>query len=107
MVRAVVRFDPSDGSIIESLNVDSVTKNGTGDYTVNYVDTFSDIPFFPVVSVADTSGNILSPVISEVRGGSSGSWTTSIAVTGAEVVLGVLTFTGPTDPTDEVILICE
>ena len=107
MVRALCRFDPSDGSIIDSVNVDSVTKNGTGDYTINYDENFSDLGFYPFVSVADASGNIISPVISEVRGGSSGAWTTSITCTGAQDILGVLTFQGNVDPTDEVIFLAE
>ena len=36
---AWVVFDGSLGNILSSFNVDSVTKNATGDYTINYSDT--------------------------------------------------------------------
>lgn len=104
MVRALVRFDPSNGSIIDGINIDSVTKNSTGNFTINYDSNFSDNDFFPgSPTIVDTSGNIIVGVVTELKGGSSGSWTTTIECISAANVLGILTLIGPTDPTDEVV----
>lgn len=105
MVAAKVRFDPSDGSIIESINIDSITKNSTGNYTINYSSTFADLPFYYSITPYDTSGNILSMVLTDYRSGSYGSYTTTIECISAANVLGILTLIGNTDPTDEICFI--
>lgn len=51
--RAWVNFDGTDGSIRDSGNVSSVTKNGTGDYTVNFATAMPDGDY----SVSGTAGN--------------------------------------------------
>lgn len=52
-VKAWVRFDGSTATISGSFNVSSVTKNGTGDYTINFTSALTDGNYAAVV----TSGN--------------------------------------------------
>jgi hypothetical protein len=54
LCRAFVNFDgtTSPGTIRSSFNVSSVTKNGTGDYTVNFTNALADANY----SVVATSG---------------------------------------------------
>jgi hypothetical protein len=43
--KAWVNFDGSTGTTNASYNVSSVTRNGTGDYTVNFTNSFADINY--------------------------------------------------------------
>jgi hypothetical protein len=42
-IKAYALFD-SDGTLIKSFNVSSVTKNGTGDYTINFANALDALP---------------------------------------------------------------
>jgi hypothetical protein len=46
--KAWVNFNGTNGSIRASYNVSSVTRNGTGDYTVNYTNAFADANYAAV-----------------------------------------------------------
>jgi hypothetical protein len=76
--RAWVNFDgtTSPGTIRNSFNVTSVTKNGTGDYTVNFTNTMPNANYFSsilgVQSSADGSmvaNSILARTTSSIRFG--------------------------------------
>jgi len=53
LCRAWVNFVGSSGSINASFNVSSVTRNGTGDYTLNFTSSLADANYSGVI----TSGN--------------------------------------------------
>ena len=46
--KAWVNFNGSTAAIRASYNVSSITKNGTGDYTVNYTNAFADANYAAV-----------------------------------------------------------
>lgn len=50
---AWVNFAGATGTIRTSYNISSVTRNGTGDYTVNFTNTLTDANYAMVGSVAD------------------------------------------------------
>lgn len=50
VANAWVDFDGSNGTIRKSFNVSSVTRTGTGTYTVNLSPAMADVNFVPVVS---------------------------------------------------------
>ena len=54
--KAWVNFNgtTSPGTIRASYNVSSVTKNGTGDYTVNFTNAFTDANYSVVCTSTDT-----------------------------------------------------
>ena len=54
-VKAWVNFD-SDGSIRGSFNVSTVTRNGTGDYTINFTNALADTNYC-VTGTAGSAGN--------------------------------------------------
>lgn len=49
LIKAIVNFD-STGTIRSQLNVTSVTKNGTGDYTVNYTTPMTNTNYIVLVT---------------------------------------------------------
>jgi hypothetical protein len=57
MCVAFVNFNgtTSPGTIRASFNVSSVTKNGTGDYTVNFTNALADANFSVVISSSSTA----------------------------------------------------
>jgi hypothetical protein len=60
-VAAWVNFDGVTAAIRASGNVSSVTKNGTGDYTVNFTTALVDANYAAFVSAQeDTSGSVAS-----------------------------------------------
>lgn len=58
LARAWVQFTGSTGSINASFNVSSVTRNGTGDYTVTFTNAMSDANYSKVLSGSATSGGL-------------------------------------------------
>lgn len=51
-------------SIAASYNVSSITRNGTGDYTINFTTAFSDDNYIMVAAAAGTNtGNLYQPKI--------------------------------------------
>lgn len=63
LCRAWVNFVGSSGSITASFNVSSVTRNGTGDYTINFTNALSDanytIATCPQLSTAAAATRVL------------------------------------------------
>ena len=55
--KAWVNFDgtTSPGTIRSSYNVSSVTKNGTGDYTVNFTTPMTDANYSAILTTGDTT----------------------------------------------------
>lgn len=53
----------SPGTIRSAYNVGSVTKNGTGDYTVNFTNTLSDANYVTVLTSRYTSGTVSYPLL--------------------------------------------
>jgi len=57
--RAWVNFNGTAATIRDSGNVSSITKNGTGDYTVNFATNMEDDNYSTQVSVGQGSGAVL------------------------------------------------
>lgn len=49
VAKAAVRFYPS-GTVVDQYNVASVTRNGTGDYTINFQTTLSSATYIPIIT---------------------------------------------------------
>lgn len=64
LCRAWVNFNgtTSPGTIRASFNVSSVTKNGTGDYTVNFTNALTDANYSPVMVGKEFDGTTGSTV---------------------------------------------
>ena len=60
--QAWVNFNGSTAAIRASYNVSSITKNGTGDYTVNFTNAFADTNYVAVLSsgTVETTCNVAS-----------------------------------------------
>ena len=95
LAKAWVNFVGSSGSIRSSFNVSSITRNGTGDYTVNFTSAFSDVNYTPVCTgMRDSDDN--GSLCTTVRGNPTytGSFTTTTLRVLAENTGG-----GRVDPT--------
>jgi hypothetical protein len=58
LCRAWVNFNGTGTVAIRaSFNVSSITDNGTGDYTVNFTNAFSDANYAAILSIKDNSGS--------------------------------------------------
>jgi hypothetical protein len=59
IAKAWVNFNgtTSPGTIRSSYNVSSVTKNGTGDYTVNFTTAMSDANYSPILTIGDAAAS--------------------------------------------------
>jgi hypothetical protein len=59
IAKAWVNFDgtTSPGTIRSSYNVSSVTKNGTGDYTVTFTTAMADANYSPILTIGDAAAN--------------------------------------------------
>lgn len=57
--KAWVSYNGVGGAIRASYNVTSVTKNGTGTYTVNFTNAFADSNYVANIGVAYTGGAVL------------------------------------------------
>jgi len=58
LAKAWVNFIGSSGTTRSSYNVTSITRNGTGDYTINFTTAFSDANYTPVaMGMRDSDGN--------------------------------------------------
>jgi hypothetical protein len=60
IAKAWVNFNgtTSPGTILSSFNVSSVTKNGTGDYTVNFASALADANYASLITVNAADRNI-------------------------------------------------
>lgn len=76
LARAWVNFDGTTGTIRASGNVSSITRNGTGDYTVNFTNAMPDANYAYAAmagsSGSETSGRLqphatVSPTASALR----------------------------------------
>lgn len=54
-VRAAANFAGASGALAAAFNVTSVTRNGAGDYTVNFTNALSDDDYFVSVSAGQAS----------------------------------------------------
>ena len=63
LIKAWVNFN-GDGvvAIVDSLNVSSLTDNGTGDYTINFTTNMTDANYVTLGSAYDTSIGTTRPV---------------------------------------------
>ena len=84
LARAWVQFAGSDGSIRASFNISSVTKNGTGDYSVNFTNAMPDTYYtFEFGGRESTSGAIRSDIMIGVYRSTTSIGTTSLRMTTA------------------------
>lgn len=95
-VKAWVNFDAT-GNIISNYGVDSVTKNSTGDYTIEFLNNFYDNTYSCVMSPNNDEENLISGTVTEKT-------VSSVRVLfrgGATTLLGiVLPLITPIDPSD-------
>lgn len=100
-VLAWARFD-SSGTLLNSFNVDSVTKNSTGNFTVFFENEFTDEDYSPMfLAIDDSTGLVLPKIVSqetgnvqvEFRGG-------AVTILGIQVVLN-----SPIDPSVGITMI--
>lgn len=84
LCRAWVQFAGSDGSVRASFNVGSVTKNGTGDYSINFTNAMPDTYYsFSCGGRESTSGAIRSDLVVEAYRSSTSIATTALRITTA------------------------
>ena len=84
LCRAWVQFAGSDGSVRASFNVGSVTKNGTGDYSINFTNAMPDTYYsFSGGGRESTSGAIRSDLIVETYRSSTSIATSALRITTA------------------------
>lgn len=67
-ISAMVKFSPSDGSIISSYNVSGVTKNSTGNFTVSWDVDFADTTYCVFIANSTNSTVIPGTVVSQEAG---------------------------------------
>lgn len=63
--KAWVNFAGATGTVRTSYNVSSVTRNATGDYTVNFTAAFADTNYAAVASTAWQSGTALNAITTD------------------------------------------
>ena len=84
--KARVKFQGSNGNILASYNVSSVTRNGVGDYTVNFTTAFSSANYFasctPSKLASATPGGFMGNIGTQATG-SCGVYTNSTNASGA------------------------
>ncbi|MBY5804071.1 hypothetical protein HFN52_10725 [Rhizobium leguminosarum] len=78
--RAWVRFAGASGTISASGNVTSVTRNGVGDYTVNFTDNMPDANYATALCASGSSGSATDTVNVNATGGQQVSSVRLIAV---------------------------
>jgi hypothetical protein len=62
--KAWANFNGTNGTVNDSYNVSSVTRNATGQYTVNMTNAMANVNYAPVVSVGfSTSGSYIGGII--------------------------------------------
>lgn len=67
-IKGWAKFSPSDGSIIASYNVTSVSKNSTGSYTITWAIDFADADYCIVISNSTNSTVIPGTVTAQSAG---------------------------------------
>ena len=85
MAEAWVNFDGSDGSINDSFGVDSVQRNGTGDYTITLTYTMPNVSF-AVLATAVGEG-VIASLLSQL--------TTTVQISTTKFVSGFVVDTDP------------
>ncbi len=66
--KAWVKFQGSDGAVLAAYNVASVTKNSSGNYTVNISTDFSSAHYAVVATAADDALVVITQVVSQTAG---------------------------------------
>lgn len=91
---AWVKFN-TDGTIIGSDRVSGVVKNGTGDYTISFINVFEDVNYLAMSTPIDSSSDLIAGRIH-----SQTTSSTRIQFTGGSaVILGLLVaLSVPKDP---------
>lgn len=57
--KAWVNFNGTAATIRASYNVSSITRNGTGEYTVSFTNAFADANYSYALSIGHTSGTVV------------------------------------------------
>ncbi len=57
LCKAWVNFNGDTGLIRDSYNVSSITKNGTGDYTINFTTAMANANYSPVITTFPNASN--------------------------------------------------
>jgi hypothetical protein len=58
VAKAWVNYDQDTPTIRDSFNVDSVTDNSTGDFTVNWSTNFANVNYAIAAMAGETNGNV-------------------------------------------------
>jgi len=104
-MRAYAYFK-SDGTIEESKGIESILKNGNGDFKIVFDSHFPNFFYFPLVSIIDNSSSLIRPVV-DSRGIEEGHHWCRITCRGSEVDISgnLVSNNSLTDPTDGFIFI--
>lgn len=94
--KAWVRFTTT-GTIVSSYNVTSVTKNGTGDYTLNFTNALADANYCPTGWAITSLGTAF--IIF------AGNTTVSLTTTTARIIFSNSTNGSPIDPVTGVVVV--
>ena len=91
LATAWVRFNGYTGSIVNSYNISSITKNATGDYTINFTSAQTDANYCFVNTIGNYNGTSTNSTLVALANNSRTNTTAlyNIAVTSANS--GVLT----------------
>jgi hypothetical protein len=60
--KAWVNFDGTAGTVRTSYNVSSITRNGTGTYTVNFTNAFADANYAPIGMCGNATTSVTNSV---------------------------------------------
>jgi hypothetical protein len=77
IAKAWVNFNGSTGTIRSSYNVGSITKNTTGDYTINFTTAMPDTNFATLTTTGTNSDN---PTIMNIQGVTGSATTSSVRI---------------------------
>jgi hypothetical protein len=86
--KAWARFDGTSGTLYGGFNISSVTDNGTGNFTLNFITAFSDTNY-SLVAMAEPSGGTYYQVM-----GKSSTGAFSRTTSTAQVCTAYVTSTG-------------
>ena len=88
--RAWVTYRGDNNTILDKFNVSSVTDNGTGDFTVNFVNALSDVNYCVAGTIANTANNFAGATAGTTRGPGGVQMAGDVAPTTSSVTVETL-----------------
>ena len=106
-VKAWVTFSGGSGTINGSLNVSSVSRTGTGNYTVNFTSALSSVYFCPTISVSQGGSNPIALAFDAGPNLNSGGYTGYASTSYFKFITGNQSSSVPSDPNICSVIICR